>query len=43
MEPQISNSMQLNSIIVSQKNSIQTLQERLDKLTKDYERIGVYK
>jgi len=29
MEPQISNTMQLNSIIVSQKNSIQTLNDKL--------------
>lgn len=43
MEPQISNTMQLNSVIVAQKNSIQTLTERIEKMAKDFERIAVYK
>jgi hypothetical protein len=43
MEPQISNTMQLNSVIVAQKNSLQTQGERMDKMAKDFERIAVYK
>ena len=43
MEPQVSNTMQLNSVIAAQKNTIQSLNERAERLTKDYERVGVYK
>jgi predicted oxidoreductase len=35
MEPQISNSMQLNSIIAAQKNQNQILSDRLEKISKD--------
>ena len=35
--------MQLNSVIAAQKNTIQSLNERAERLTKDYERVGVYK
>jgi hypothetical protein len=43
MEPQISNTMQLNSVIVAQKNAIQNLTERTERMAKDQERINVYK
>jgi altronate dehydratase len=43
MEPQISNTMQLNSIIVAQKNNLQTLTEKIDRMNKEHERINVYK
>lgn len=43
MEPQISNTMQLNSVIVAQKNSIQQLTERTERMVKDQERINIYK
>ena len=43
MEPQISNTMQLNSVIVAQKNSIQQLTERTERMAKDQERINIYK
>ena len=43
MEPQVSNTMQLNSVIAAQKNTIQSLNERAERLTKDYERVEVYK
>ena len=35
--------MQLNSIIANQKNSMQVLEERIDKMKKDNERINIYK
>ena len=35
--------MQLNSIIASQKNNIQVLEEKIDKMKKDNERINIYK
>lgn len=43
MEPQISNTMQLNSIIVAQKNNIQTLNDKINRMAKEHERINVYK
>ena len=43
MQPQISNTMQLNSVIVAQKNNIQTLNDKVERMAKDQERIGVYK
>lgn len=43
MEPQISNTMQLNSIIVAQKNNIQTLNDKISRMVKEHERINVYK
>lgn len=43
MEPQISNTMQLNSVIVAQKNSIQQLTERTERMAKEQERINIYK
>lgn len=43
MEPQISNTMQLNSVIVAQKNAIQNLTERTERMAKEQERINVYK
>lgn len=43
MEPQISNTMQLNSIIVTQKNSLQALKEKTERMSKEQDRIGVYK
>jgi hypothetical protein len=43
MEPQISNTMQLNSIIVAQKNNIQTLNDKISRMAKEHERINVYK
>lgn len=43
MEPQISNTMQLNSVIVAQKNSIQQMTERTERMAKDQERINIYK
>lgn len=35
--------MQLNSVIVAQKNNIQTLNDKVERMAKDQERIGVYK
>ena len=35
--------MQLNSIIASQKNNIQVLEDKVDKMKKDNERINIYK
>lgn len=43
MEPQVSNTMQLNSIILNQKNNIQVLQEKVEKFKKDNDRITIYK
>jgi predicted oxidoreductase len=43
MEPQISNTMQLNSIIAAQKNNIQILNQKIDRMVKEHERINVYK
>lgn len=43
MEPQVSNVMQLNSVILNQKNNIQVLEEKISKFKKDNERIGIYK
>ena len=43
MEPQISNTMQLNSVIVAQKNQIQTMNEKVGRMVKENERINVYK
>ena len=43
MEPQISNTMQLNSVIAAQKNNIQILNEKIDRMLKEHERINVYK
>lgn len=43
MEPQISNTMQLNSVILSQKNNIQTLNDKIDRMIKEHQRINVYK
>lgn len=35
--------MQLNSVIVAQKNTIQNLTEKTERMAKDQERINVYK
>lgn len=35
--------MQLNSVIVAQKNTIQNLTEKTERMVKDQERINVYK
>lgn len=35
MEPQVSNTMQLNSTIINQKNTIQMLEEKIEKFKKD--------
>lgn len=35
--------MQLNSVIISQKNNIQLLEEKIHKTKKDLERINIYK
>jgi len=43
MEPQISNTMQLNSVIAAQKNTIQILNDKNDRMLKEQERINVYK
>lgn len=43
MEPQVSNTMQLNSMIINQKNTIQMLEQKVEKYKKDNERITVYK
>ena len=43
MEPQVSNVMQLNSVILSQKNTIKVLEEKMDKMRRDHERINIYK
>lgn len=43
MEPQISNTMQLNSVIVAQKNAIQNLTDRTERMAKEQERINIYK
>ena len=43
MEPQISNTMQLNSVIAAQKNNIQILNQKIERMQKEHERIGVYK
>ncbi len=43
MEPQISNTMQLNSVIASQKNNMQILNDKIERMTKEHERINVYK
>lgn len=39
----MSNSMQLQSIIASQKNQIQAFEEKILKYKKEFERISVYK
>ena len=43
MQPQVSNVMQLNSVILNQKNNIQVLEEKIAKYKKDNERINIYK
>ena len=43
MEPQVSNTMQLNSVILNQKNNIQSLEEKIQKFKKDNDRINIYK
>ena len=43
MQPQVSNSMQLNSVISSQKNTIQALENKIEKGKKDHDRIAIYK
>jgi len=43
MEPQVSNVMQLNSVILNQKNNIQILDDKIEKFKKDNERITIYK
>lgn len=43
LEPQISNSMQLQSVIANQKNQIQAFEEKILKYKKEFERINVYK
>ena len=43
MQPQVSNVMQLNSVILNQKNSIQVLEEKIAKFKKDNDRINIYK
>lgn len=43
MEPQVSNVMQLNSVIANHKNTIHMLEEKIEKFKKDQERIGIYK
>ena len=43
MEPQVSNTMQLNSVIINQKNSLQVLEDKVQKYKKDNDRINIYK
>lgn len=43
MQPQVSNTMQLNSVILNQKNAIQVLEEKIEKFKKDNDRITIYK
>lgn len=35
--------MQLNSVILNQKNAIQVLEEKIEKFKKDNDRITIYK
>mgnify|MGYP000870785420 CR=1 FL=1 len=43
LEPQVSNSMQLQSVIASQKNQMQALEEKVAKYKREFERIAIYK
>lgn len=43
LQPQVSNVMQLNSVILNQKNNIQVLEDKIQKFKKDNDRITIYK
>lgn len=43
LQPQVSNAMQLNSVILNQKNNIQVLEDKIQKFKKDNDRITIYK